>query len=114
MPHTTLTQVDSLDTSELLEGGWREGCLLLVMPGGADLPYCKHLDGRGNSLIRGGLLALVLLTCRLGMLVAEAAAPLKLLERGVSKEALAMLVSLPACYRCGCRRRRRCPRSGRG
>jgi hypothetical protein len=40
------------------------------------------------------LLALVLLTCRLGMLAAEAAAPLKLLERGVSKEALAGLVSL--------------------
>ena len=47
-------QVASLDTAELLEGGWREGCLLLVMPGGADLPYCRHLNGRGNSLIRGG------------------------------------------------------------
>jgi hypothetical protein len=46
-------QVASLDTTELLEGGWREGCLLLVMPGGADLPYCKHLNGRGNCLIRG-------------------------------------------------------------
>ena len=26
---------------------------MLVMPGGADLPYCKHLNGRGNDLIRG-------------------------------------------------------------
>ena len=43
------------------------------------------------------MLALVLLTCRLGMLAAEAAAPLKLLERGVSKEALAGLVRLLLC-----------------
>lgn len=34
------------------------------------------------------------LTCRLGMLPAEQAAPLKLLEKGVSKEALAGLVLL--------------------
>ena len=38
-------------------------------------------------------LALVLLLLRLGMLPAESAAPLKLLERGVSKEALAGMVS---------------------
>ena len=49
-----LLQVASLDTAELLAGGWQDGCLLLVMPGGADLPYCKVLNGRGNALIRGG------------------------------------------------------------
>ncbi len=46
------------------------------------------------------LLALLLVTCRLGMLPAEAAAALKLLEKGVSKEALAGLVSMsnkPLC-----------------
>ena len=37
-------------------------------------------------------LALVLLAFRLGVLPAEQAAPLKLLEKGVSKEALAGLV----------------------
>ena len=43
-------------------------------------------------------LALVLLTFRLGMLPAELAAPLKLLEKGVSKEALAGLVRpAPLC-----------------
>lgn len=42
-----------MDTEELLEGSWRGRCLMLVMPGGADLPYCKHLNGPGNSLIRG-------------------------------------------------------------
>lgn len=39
------------------------------------------------------LLAVVLVVCRLGMLPAETAAPLKLLEKGASKEALAGLVS---------------------
>ncbi|KAL6784386.1 hypothetical protein ACKKBF_B01590 [Auxenochlorella protothecoides x Auxenochlorella symbiontica] len=39
-------------------------------------------------------LAVVLIVCRLGMLPAEAAAALKLLEKGVSKEALAALVLL--------------------
>ncbi|KAG2452489.1 hypothetical protein HYH02_002728 [Chlamydomonas schloesseri] len=42
-----------LSTSELLEGSWVDRCLLLIMPGGADLPYCKHLNGRGNRIIRG-------------------------------------------------------------
>jgi len=26
---------------------------MLVMPGGADLPYCRQLNGKGNALIRG-------------------------------------------------------------
>ena len=47
-------QVDTLETAQLLAGGWQPGCLLLVMPGGAYLPYCKHLKGKGNQLIRGG------------------------------------------------------------
>lgn len=38
------------------------------------------------------LLAVVLVTCRLAVLPAEAAAPLKLLEKGATKEALAGLV----------------------
>ena len=38
------------------------------------------------------LLAVMLVVCRLGMLPAETAAPLKLLEKGASKEALAGLV----------------------
>ncbi len=52
----------SLDTAELLAGGWQDGCLLLVLPGGADLPYCKHLNGRGNALIRGACSSNELLT----------------------------------------------------
>lgn len=47
-------QVATLNTTDLLAGGWRRRCLLLVMPGGADLPYCCHLNGTGNALISGG------------------------------------------------------------
>jgi len=43
------------------------------------------------------LLAVMLVVCRLGMLTAETAAPLKLLEKGASKEALAGLVREHEC-----------------
>lgn len=46
-------QVDFVNTEALLNGSWRDGCALLVMPGGADLPYCRELNGPGNTLIRG-------------------------------------------------------------
>jgi hypothetical protein len=42
-------------------------------------------------------LGLLLLVFRLGCLPAEQAAPLKLLDKGVSKEALAGLVRAPPC-----------------
>jgi hypothetical protein len=48
-----LTQVDTISTAELLEGSWTQDTVLLVMPGGADLPYCKQLNGRGNRIIKG-------------------------------------------------------------
>ena len=43
--------VDTLTTDQLLQGEWTQGCRLLVMPGGADLPYCRHLNGAGNKII---------------------------------------------------------------
>lgn len=46
-------QVDTLSAAELLDGGWTQQAALLVMPGGADLPYCRHLNGRGNAIIKG-------------------------------------------------------------
>ena len=36
-----------------MAGGWTDGCLLLVMPGGADLPYCRQLNGPGTASIQG-------------------------------------------------------------
>ncbi|RYP80524.1 hypothetical protein DL769_002408 [Monosporascus sp. CRB-8-3] len=43
----------------LLKEPWASSCALLVFPGGADLGYCRVLNGEGNSLIaqyvrRGG------------------------------------------------------------
>ncbi|KAI1843818.1 hypothetical protein JX266_010077 [Neoarthrinium moseri] len=43
----------------LLKEPWQSTCALLVFPGGADLGYCRALNGAGNSLIsqyvrRGG------------------------------------------------------------
>lgn len=36
----------------LLEQPWQATCALLVFPGGADLGYCRTLNGQGNRLIR--------------------------------------------------------------
>ena len=44
--------VDTIGYADILEGNWTENCKMLVMPGGADLPYCRHLNGPGNVLIR--------------------------------------------------------------
>ena len=47
-------------TAEMvLNEPWMAGCALFVMPGGADLPYCRTLNGQGNRRIsqyvqRGG------------------------------------------------------------
>lgn len=49
----TATQVKSLGTRDMLKGKWRENCAMLCLPGGADMPYCKDLNGHGNELIRG-------------------------------------------------------------
>lgn len=44
--------VSPLATADLLAGGWAGSAALLVMPGGADLPYNRDLAGAGNALIR--------------------------------------------------------------
>ncbi|CAL5218350.1 g11 [Coccomyxa viridis] len=46
-------KVSQIGPEELLAGSWQHTCLALVMPGGADLPYCRRLNGTGNRLIRG-------------------------------------------------------------
>lgn len=37
-----------IQTREVIEGRWMEEADLFVMPGGADLPYCRALNGQGN------------------------------------------------------------------
>ncbi|KAK9825704.1 hypothetical protein WJX81_008129 [Elliptochloris bilobata] len=46
-------QVEAFREEDLLSGDWADDCALLVMPGGADLPFCRRLNGAGNALIRG-------------------------------------------------------------
>jgi len=36
----------------LIKEPWANTCALLVIPGGADLPYCRTLNGEGNRRIR--------------------------------------------------------------
>lgn len=48
----TITPEQLMDAYDDHEKGWTEATRLLVMPGGADVPYCDKLNGRGNELIR--------------------------------------------------------------
>jgi len=49
-PHVQVKTVDARDIVESDE--WHRNALVLVMPGGADVPYCRKLNGRGNDSIR--------------------------------------------------------------
>lgn len=40
-----------LSSETLLKEPWQSTCALFVMPGGADLAYCRTLNGAGNRLI---------------------------------------------------------------
>lgn len=45
-------QVRTIDAQSLVSGGWEEDCVCLVMPGGADVPYCRELGIEGVERIR--------------------------------------------------------------
>lgn len=47
-PHYAVLNVNS---STLLNEPWSSHTSLLVFPGGADLPYCREFNGKGNQLI---------------------------------------------------------------
>lgn len=47
--------VGTITTEELLSSPWEGETLLLVMPGGRDIPYCEALHGRGCTRIRAFL-----------------------------------------------------------
>ena len=44
--------VETTDSEEIVQGGWKDSCRLLVMPGGRDSPYVDRLQGVGNRAIR--------------------------------------------------------------
>ncbi|KAJ6262805.1 hypothetical protein Dda_1362 [Drechslerella dactyloides] len=44
--------VTSVTAETIGKGQWLSGCALLCLPGGADLGYCKALNGAGNQQIK--------------------------------------------------------------
>ena len=44
--------VSTIDAKSIIEDPWHASTALLVIPGGRDLPYCRELDGRGNTRIQ--------------------------------------------------------------
>ena len=51
VPQKLARPVKLIDAAELIANGLPNGCAL-IMPGGADLPYCAKLNGQGNARIR--------------------------------------------------------------
>jgi glutamine amidotransferase-like uncharacterized protein len=45
-------KVEYLGTAKLLKGEWVDDAAAIIMPGGADLPYARFLNGKGNELIK--------------------------------------------------------------
>lgn len=45
-------QIRTLNAYDLIQGDWPHNASLLVMPGGADLPYVAKLNGEGNDIIK--------------------------------------------------------------
>lgn len=44
--------VETITEKVILEQPWTASCALLVFPGGADMGYCRSLDGKGNERIK--------------------------------------------------------------
>jgi len=42
----------TIRAKEIIHGTWRSNARLLIMPGGADLPYGNKLNGTGNQVIK--------------------------------------------------------------
>ncbi len=47
-----IARAEQISADELLAGGWERQCRVLVFPGGADLPWCRDLNGAGVARIR--------------------------------------------------------------
>jgi len=44
--------VNTLNATNVIQGAWVRNAVLFVMPGGADTPYAKKLNGKGNDVIK--------------------------------------------------------------
>ncbi len=45
-------QIKFISPEQLINDNWETDAALLIMPGGADIPYTKALNGKGNQKIR--------------------------------------------------------------
>lgn len=48
----TRYEIKAISSKEILENAWEKTTALLVFPGGADIPYMKLLQGKGNQKIQ--------------------------------------------------------------
>lgn len=48
----TLYAIQAIDAQSIREGSWKNNAALLIVPGGADLPYVQKLKGPGNEQIQ--------------------------------------------------------------
>lgn len=48
----TSHSIETILPTELIERNWEKDTALLVIPGGADIPYTHRLNGKGNSKIK--------------------------------------------------------------
>jgi glutamine amidotransferase-like uncharacterized protein len=44
--------VTTINSEQVKAGIWTENAILFIIPGGADLPYVKKLNGKGNDIIK--------------------------------------------------------------
>lgn len=44
--------VKTINAKEVIDGTWAQQAVLFILPGGADIPYVKKLQGKGNDNIK--------------------------------------------------------------
>jgi len=44
--------IQLITAPEIIEGSWVDHAVLIIIPGGADLPYAEKLNGKGNAVIK--------------------------------------------------------------
>lgn len=44
--------LQEVNAENIIKGDWKSNAKCLIMPGGADLAYCKKLNGNGNQQIK--------------------------------------------------------------
>lgn len=45
-------KIKTITAKDVIQGNWRKDAALFIMPGGADIPYTKALNGKGNEQIK--------------------------------------------------------------